>query len=486
MNAAVLTVRLGLAAMFAVAGIAKLRDRAGTRTAVFEFGVPERLTPGVAWLLPSAELAAAALLLFAPAAAAGAALGLALLATFTAAIGIALARGRAPDCHCFGQLHSSPAGAKTLVRNVCLMALAAFALVGSLAGQTTSVVAWIGRLNDSQRLALVVAVAAGVVIGVGAVAFLSLLRSYGKLLVRFDRLEAAVAAAGIDLPDDVEIPVFGLEPGTDVAAYSAPSLSGTEVSLGELASAGRPLLLLFTSSRCGPCRALLPTAAGWQRDHDESLTVAFAMEGAPASVRTEAGELELENVLVDANSRLYELFEANGTPSAVLIGANGRVASRIAAGSEEIAALVARTVAPEPSYGLGIGQQAPDLPLEVLDGDASTLGSFRGRETLLLFWNPTCGFCRSMHEHVLDWEESATESSPRLLVVSSGGPAETREEGFRSTVVMDTNFALGEAFGAGGTPMGALLDADGRLAAPLAAGEEAVFALTGERVSGAA
>jgi thiol-disulfide isomerase/thioredoxin len=477
LNAAVLIVRIGLAAMFAVAGTAKLRDRGGTRTAAHEFGVPVRFAPAVAWILPLAELTSAVLLVFAPTAAVGAALGLVLLVVFTTAIAVALARGRKPDCHCFGQLHSSPAGAATLVRNACLIALAAFALAGSLSGHTTSVVAWVGRLNDSQRLALAVAVAALVVSGAGAAAFFTLLRSYGKVLVRLDRVEAAFSGAGIDLADEEPpAPVFGLEPGTEAPAFPA---------LPDLLAPGKPLLLLFTSTSCGPCHDLLPAAARWQREHAEKLTVAFACEGTPEAVRAEASEFELDHVVADESSRLYEHFQANGTPGAVLIAENGRIASRVAAGAEQIGRLVESAVSPPPSYGLGIGEPAPELELELIDGASSPLSAFRGRETLLLFWNPSCGFCRTMHERVLEWEGSAGASSPRLVVISSGDPDETQAEGFSSMVVLDRNYAVGEAFGAGGTPMGALLDAGGRMAAPLAAGEDAVFALAGERVGAA-
>src|SRR5439155_25163345 len=58
----------------------------------------------------------------------------ALLALFIAAISINLARGRRPDCHCFGQLSSSPVSAQTLVRNAVLLALAVL-------------IAWKGRDN---------------------------------------------------------------------------------------------------------------------------------------------------------------------------------------------------------------------------------------------------------------------------------------------------------------------------------------------------
>ena len=51
-----LVARVLLAAVFAVAGAAKLRDRPGTRQAVVDFGAPERLAGPLAVLLPLAEL----------------------------------------------------------------------------------------------------------------------------------------------------------------------------------------------------------------------------------------------------------------------------------------------------------------------------------------------------------------------------------------------------------------------------------------------
>src|SRR2546421_125547 len=86
MDAILLSARLILAAVFVVAGLAKLADRDGTAEAVSAFGVPERLGGVVAGGLPAAELAARGLLGFsvtarvgAPVWAAGAAFALALL-----------------------------------------------------------------------------------------------------------------------------------------------------------------------------------------------------------------------------------------------------------------------------------------------------------------------------------------------------------------------------------------------------------------------
>jgi len=74
-----------LALVFAVAGLAKLADRAGSRQAVGEFGVPSALAAPLGILLPLAELAVAAALVPASTAWWGAIGALALLLVFVAA-----------------------------------------------------------------------------------------------------------------------------------------------------------------------------------------------------------------------------------------------------------------------------------------------------------------------------------------------------------------------------------------------------------------
>lgn len=131
MNTAVLVARLVLTVVLAVAGLAKIADRAGTRRAVVDFGVPAPLAAPVGLLLPLAELASAALLVPTPTARWGALLALLLLAFFVAAMAVNLANGRRPDCHCFGQLRSAPVGWSTLARNVVLAAVAAWVAVAA-------------------------------------------------------------------------------------------------------------------------------------------------------------------------------------------------------------------------------------------------------------------------------------------------------------------------------------------------------------------
>src|SRR5438045_1017440 len=164
MSDAVGIARLVLVAVFAVAGWAKLSDRSGTRQAVREFGVPDALATPVTFLLPLAELVVAALLLFSGTAVIGAIGAAVLLALFIVAIGVSLARGKRPDCHCFGQVHSEPVGPATLVRNAVLVGLAALIIADGTGG--TNFWDWFADLTAAGWIAVAGAVAAAIAIGV--------------------------------------------------------------------------------------------------------------------------------------------------------------------------------------------------------------------------------------------------------------------------------------------------------------------------------
>ena len=99
MNGFLLLCRLLLAGVFAVAGVAKLVDRAGSRQAIAGLGVPAKRAQLLGTLLPLAELLMAVLLIPMTTAWWGAVSAAALLLLFVTSIGVNLARGRQRDCH---------------------------------------------------------------------------------------------------------------------------------------------------------------------------------------------------------------------------------------------------------------------------------------------------------------------------------------------------------------------------------------------------
>jgi uncharacterized membrane protein YphA (DoxX/SURF4 family) len=329
---ALLAGRLVLAAVFASAGAAKLADRTRARETLAEFGVPERLTALAAVLLPLAELGVAVALVLTSSARAGAAGSLVLLTVFTAAIAVNLAVGRTPECHCFGQLHSSPIGARSLVRNAVLGALSVLVFWQGPGTGLGGALALVGHLSATERAGLAAAAVLCLIVTIQGWFLLQLLRQHGRLLLRLEGLESS----------------FGEEEGmarrSPAAGFSLRSVFGESVSLGALVAEGRPALLVFISSACRPCTALLPEIGRWQRDYGEALTVVVLARGDSAVNQAKAAKERVARVLIDVDGAVAKAYRALPTPSGVLVSPDGRLGSVVAAGADPIRGLVVRTV----------------------------------------------------------------------------------------------------------------------------------------------
>jgi peroxiredoxin/uncharacterized membrane protein YphA (DoxX/SURF4 family) len=508
MDVVLLLTRLLLASVFAVAGVAKLADRKGSRQAAVDFGVPTPLATPLAVLLPLAELTVACALIPASTAPWGAAGALALLLVFVAGIALNLSRGRKPECHCFGQLHSAPAGWKTLLRNGLLAALAGFAVWQGRDGEAgPSAMGWLAALSTIQALFLAVGL---VVLGLVAAQWwflVHLLRQNGRLLVRVEALEASsTAGGGFPSPNGAQdhSSSAGLPVGEEAPGFALEGLlHGEALTLEALRSSGKPVMLLFTDPNCGPCTAMLPEIGRWQEEHAEKLTVALISRGDPEENRAKASEHGLRNVLLQEDWEVSEAYWVSGTPSAVLVSPEGRIDSPVVGGADAIGDLLAHAIGEraqlpmqpraqgEPCPNCGkvhaaaptvaarskIGEPAPEVRLPDLSGQTVELKDFRGQETLVLFWNPGCGFCQQMLPDLKEWETHPSEGASRLLVVSAGTEEANREMDLNSPVVLDQHFGTGRTFGATGTPSAVLVDEQGRIASEVAVGAPAVLEL---------
>ena len=128
MEVVLLLIRIFLFGVFALAGVGKLLDFEGSEKAVKEFGVPKDFARIFAVALPVAELLIAVLLLPVSTAWLGVIGAFLLLAVFIGGMIWQMAQGNAPDCHCFGAIHSEPVSKKSLIRNI-IFAILAFFLV---------------------------------------------------------------------------------------------------------------------------------------------------------------------------------------------------------------------------------------------------------------------------------------------------------------------------------------------------------------------
>jgi protein-disulfide isomerase/uncharacterized membrane protein YphA (DoxX/SURF4 family) len=480
MPGVLLGVRLVLAAVLAVAGVAKLGDRAGAREAVTGFGLPEMLAPAAAALLPLVELAAAVLLIPSATAPAGSVLALALMVAFSAAIARNVARGEAPDCHCFGALHSEPAGPRALIRNLAPAAAAAVALAG---GPGTSATRWIADLSDGWLTALLFGVALAAALAGGSSFALRLLRRNGQLLLQIDTLEEALTTGGVALPSALPVPAAGLPVGAETPEFELEDLAGGRVGLASLREALGDLLLVFSDPECGPCSALMPQVAAWQREHPGGLRPVLVSRGAHGANGAHAREHGLTDVLLQQDREVSESFLVDATPAAVIVAGDGTIASAVHTGEEQIRALVASRSEVElrvHRHRPAVGRPAPDPALLTLTGEPARLSSaLSNGTTAVVFWNPACGFCERMVEQLRAIDASTSPGSPGLVVISTGDPEANRAIGLRAPILLDDAFVAGTAFGAAGTPSALLVDERGRVASAVAVGADAVLALVG-------
>jgi peroxiredoxin/uncharacterized membrane protein YphA (DoxX/SURF4 family) len=505
MDVLVVLARLLVAGVFLVSGVGKLLDLAGSQQAMRGFGVPDPFAKPAGVALPLGELLVAVLLLSATTAALGGLLALALLIAFIVGISYNLSRGRRPDCHCFGQLHSEPIGWQTLARNGVLAAVALFVAVSGLADRPgPSLVAWVERLSTFQAVMLVVGVL--LVAALAGIAWLlvQLLGQNGRLLVRFDKIEEALAEHDIAIPADEgdAEEEERLAYGAPAPAFTLTGVHGETMTLDALRAPAKPVLLVFSDPGCGPCNALMPDIGRWQRDQAAKLTIAVVSGGDAAANKAKSGEHGLTNVLLQKGSEVKDLYRIGGTPTGILVRADGTIGAEPALGAEAIRTLAKqiadnrvpvpapvaangrsrkpaapRPAAPPVSGIASIGMPAPPVSLPDLEGRTVALADFLGQSTALLFWNPGCGFCQQMLPDLKAWEESPPQGAPKLVLVSSGDPERNRGQGLRSPILLDDEFQVGATFGAGGTPSAILIDAQGNVASKLVVGSTKVLGM---------
>jgi peroxiredoxin len=493
MNILSICARLFLLAVFSVSACSKLFDVSGFRRTLAEFGTPRWAIRSSALSIPFAELMVA-IGLVASSTARYAAIGaLLLLAVFVTAISINIAHGRRPDCHCFGKLHSEPIGWRTLMRNLLFLATACLIAWPRPTGVGGNLLSWIPSLAKGQSF-LVGAVLVLIIL-TGSQIWLSIQvwAQQGRLLLRLDSLESKLGVSrSLERPESsLAKPADGLPLGTKAPEFRLPDTLGNSLTLHSFLAKGKPVFLVFTDPNCVPCRSILPHISRWQKQLQPLFVI--VTRGSIETNRQKATELLLSNVLIQQDRNVADAYHARATPAMVLIRPDGTIGSQVAIGEDAIFQLVERSVSPQAEnhafqrgdqlvdkpplpYGaltarqIGIDDQLPVIELPDLDGAMVNLSSLTGLATLLLFWDPRCGYCSRMLEDLKKWERSEQDETLRLVVISTGDVTANRSLGLQSKVLLQSNFAVGRSFGVSGTPSAILVNTSGKIASKVFVG----------------
>lgn len=489
MDNVLLVIRLILAGVFIVAGVGKLADLRGSVQAMRDFGIPEKLAKPFGYALPIVEIVVAFALFPNVTVRLGAAGAMLLLLAFIVGISINMARGSAPDCHCFGQIHSEPAGWRTLIRNSALAAMAALLLFVGWSNPGTSPVDWVVELTIFERIVLG---GGGVVLALLAVqgwVLFQIVRQNGRLSLRLDALEGGTEVIEPAQSSGHQHSSRGLPPGSPAPAFSLPNLNGDVTTLSDVLMPNNPTMLLFTDPGCGPCNALLPDIGKWQALYSDRISLVLISRGDVEANQAKANEYEIGNILLQENFEVATAYESNGTPSAVLVRPDGTIGSHTVGGVDAIRQMVTAIASAPAANGSEslrnssrlVGRSIPNMALPTLDGEEVALASLLDKQTALLFWDPGCIYCQRMLDDLNAFLAESPPESPGVVVISSGDPEAVRAQHIAARILLDPEFVLAREVGATGTPGAILVDAEGRVASSLAVGAPAIYKMVGIR-----
>lgn len=485
MEIILLLVRLILFSVFALAGIGKLLDLQGSEKAVKAFGTPAEFARFFAVAIPIAELIFAFCFLFPQTAWLGALGGLILLASFTGAMIWQIRRGEAPDCHCFGQIHSEPVGVKSLVRNIIFAALAIVLIFAGRANQGRP----LGATNREvgQNITLLLFALALVVV----VSYLKrLLDENRKLTSRVELLELMDVGGRPVERSEASDPAESLPIGAPFPDFELPDANGRVVTYEHVLAAGKPQMFFFVGPNCEPCKELLPDFEEWRNEFAESASFTFVSSGDVEANRERFGEEIAQTMLLQKGRELANVVLAKWTPTAIAVTSGGAIASHPAVGDMAIRDLMDRfregdrnaetfhiSNGSRPGR-IKIGQTVPKFLLKDLHGNEISEEFFKGRTTLAVFLSTTCSFCKEVVDEIREMEKE--DAAPQMIVFSEGDREQHIDWEIETPIVLEQNYKTAEKIGMFSVPSAVLVNENGIVVSEAAVGSQSIWALVGK------
>ncbi|MFZ1427413.1 MAG: MauE/DoxX family redox-associated membrane protein [Geminicoccaceae bacterium] len=329
-------IRFSIAALFFVAGISKLANVRRTKESILQFGAPEWTAGGISIFIPTAEILVGLLLIFSNTALYGIIGVIVLLLLFSAAIAWNLAKGHKPNCNCFGQIKSTPINKMMLVKNAVMLFSAMFLLWIDIAYSSASI-GELGIFSSIQPVYVLLLFAVFLSVVEGVLIY-HLLQQSGRLLIRMDTLEIGLTQGSVNAFNTHNI---GLPIGSSAPRFELTSLTtGQMILFKDLIRGPFATILIFSDPDCGPCNSLLPDIERWEKDFGKIANFALISRGSIQENRLKVGVLSISYILLQKDREVAEMYRVTATPSAQVIGEDGRIRSNLAIGPQAIEELV--------------------------------------------------------------------------------------------------------------------------------------------------
>jgi Methylamine utilisation protein MauE len=322
-----LLLRCLLAVVYCAAAVGKLLSAGSSDRLIETFQLPPRLRPTVSALAP-VELIVAGALVFPPTARAAGVVSCALLILFSVFIVRNLRHGRSGECNCFGRLHTSVVGSRSLIRNIVLTAASGLVVVSSGQPHPSVLLSELESVGSNLWIDLV----GGVVATVATAAILVNRSRRDPSTVILGRRARAVAVGGRAQAD---------LPTPDPFSVRVTSLDRQSRTFGDYLVGDQRNILVFIDPACGPCRSLLPAAPSWFSDTTHRVLL---VSRGPVDLNRELlSELPESRVLIDTDGALMHHFDVRATPSAVALSAAGAGVETRVLGPSAIENLIAKS-----------------------------------------------------------------------------------------------------------------------------------------------
>jgi peroxiredoxin/uncharacterized membrane protein YphA (DoxX/SURF4 family) len=488
MDVVLLVIRLALFGVLALAGFAKLLDREGSEKAVRAFGTPDPFVKTFAVLIPISELIFAFCLLFVSYAWVGAAGALLLMVTFIGGMLVQMIKGEAPDCHCFGQIHSEPVGPKSLIRNILIGILPIVLLLSGREDQGLALGDSNGQIISNVVLAIVSVVA------FVSISYIVRLTRENALLNRRVELVEILETGGTAVErDEAGDPTDSLPIGAPFPDFRLPDTSGRVITFEHLLADPIPKLFLFVGPTCKPCKAMADDFAAWRSEFEGKLRLVFISKGSAAENLERFRNNVSDGMLLQKNMEFASELHIKWTPAAVLVGTDGNIASHPAVGDMAIRDLIGKLRSEDlskPRYHVKnsqkrgrvkIGEPIPEFVTKDLNGSDVSRETFLGKPTLVFFLSSGCGYCGEVVDQIRKWESSTERNGTNAIVFSDADEEKHRSYALNTPIVIDPGYKIAANLGIYGAPSGVIIDENGVIASETAVGGPMIWSLIGRK-----
>ncbi|HLR12997.1 MAG TPA: prolipoprotein diacylglyceryl transferase family protein [Burkholderiaceae bacterium] len=119
--------------------------------------------------------------------------------------------------------------------------------------------------------------------------------------------------------------LWGNQQGMELPELTLSTLDGSRVPLSQFH--GKPAVINLWATWCPPCRREMPVLAHGQKQHGNLHFIFANQREASETIRDYLDDenLDLDNILIDAEGKLAQSIQSNGLPTTIFLDASGHV-----------------------------------------------------------------------------------------------------------------------------------------------------------------